>query len=142
MSHTHASIRVHVIFSTKDRKHLIPVEIQPRLWGYMGATANNLGVAVLAIGGISNHAHLGLAVPPSMKVAEVVQKLKANSSRWMTTEHVKHFSWQTGYGAFSVSIAHADALVKYIQNQPEHHKRESFEDEYERILKKHGIFEE
>src|SRR5437879_3312862 len=139
MSHTHASVRVHVIFSTKDRVDLIPAQLQNRLWGYMGATSNKLGVPVLAIGGTGNHAHLGIAVPPNVKLAEVVQKIKANSSRWMGVEHVKRFSWQGGYAAFSISISHADALVKYIQNQPEHHKKISFEEEFERILKKHGM---
>jgi len=139
MPHTFASIRVHIIFSTKERRRLIKPEFQHRLWGYLGHTAQNLSIPVLAIGGAEEHAHLALAIPPNVKVAEAVQKLKANSSRWMSTDYVHGFSWQEGYAAFSVSISHTPALVKYINGQPEHHKRVTFEEELETILKKHGL---
>ena len=139
MPHTFASIRVHIIFSTKERRPLIKPRLQRRLWGYLGQTAHKLEIPVFAIGGVEDHAHLGLAIPPNMKLAEAVQKLKANSSRWMSSEHVQDFAWQEGYAAFSVSISHTDGLVKYINYQPEHHKRETFEEELERILKKHGL---
>ena len=139
MPHTFASIRVHIIFSTKERERLIKPQFQRRLWGYMGHVARNLEIPVLAIGGAEEHAHLGLAIPPHMRVSEAVQKLKANSSRWMSDEHVNGFEWQQGYAAFSVSISHTAALVKYINDQQAHHKRVSFEEEFERILKKHGL---
>jgi putative transposase len=139
MPHTYASIRVHVIFSTNERRRLIKPELQRRLWGYLGHTANNLNIPVLAIGGVEDHAHLGLCVPPNLKLAEIVQKLKANSSRWMNTEHVRGFEWQLGYAAFSVSISHTNALIKYINQQPEHHKRISLDEELEKILRKHGL---
>jgi putative transposase len=139
MPHTFASIRVHVIFSTKERRRLIKPELQGRLWGYLGHTAHNLDIPVLAIGGAEDHAHLGLAIPPHMKLAEAVQKLKANSSRWMSSEHLDDFGWQEGYAAFSVSISHTNVLVKYINLQPQHHKKVTFEEELERILKKHGL---
>jgi putative transposase len=139
MSHTYSSLHVHIIFSTKDRARLIPERLQDPLWRYMAATAKNIGITVLAIGGVEDHAHLGLILPAKMGASEAAQKIKANSSRWMNAEHVKGFSWQGGFAAFGISISHTPALIKYIRNQREHHKRISFEEELERILKKHGM---
>ena len=140
MSHTYSSLHVHVIFSTKQRQPIIPPELQPLLWAYMTSIAKRLGVGVLAIGGFDDHAHLGIALPPKdTDVSVLVQKIKANSSRWMNSEHVKDFQWQEGFGAFSISMSHTAALVRYIKNQREHHKKISFAEEWARILKKHGL---
>ena len=83
MSHTYNANFVHYIFSTKDRRDTIPEELQEKLWAYLVGIANNLHIKVLAIGGTTNHAHLLVGLPPTMTVAEAVQKLKANSSRWL-----------------------------------------------------------
>lgn len=139
MPHTFASIRVHVVFTTKGRRRLITPELQRRLWGYLGSTAKKLGATVLAVGGVEDHAHLALAIPPDLRLAEIVQKLKANSSRWMSAGDVSNFAWQEGYAAFSISVSHTSALVKYINEQPQHHKKMTFEEEFERLLQKHGI---
>ena len=106
----------------------------------MAGIAKKLGVGVLAIGGFDDHAHLGIVLPPKdTDVSELVKKIKANSSRWMNAEHVKGFQWQEGFGAFSISPSHTPALVRYIRNQREHHKRVSFAEEWARILKKNGL---
>lgn len=140
MSHTYSSLHVHIIFATKRREPTISPELQPLLWAYMNGIAKNLGVGVLAINGFDDHAHLAIILPPKdTDVSEFVKKIKANSSRWMSAEHVKEFQWQDGFGAFSVSKAHTPALVKYIRNQREHHKKVSFAEEWTRILKKHGL---
>jgi REP element-mobilizing transposase RayT len=140
MPHTYSSIHVHIIFATKERVHIIPAELQPRLWAYMDAIAKRLDVGILAIGGFDDHAHLGLILPPkNTDVSAIVQKIKANSSRWLNAEHIKGFQWQEDFGAFSISISHTKALVRYIQTQREHHRNVSFVDEYARILKKHGL---
>ena len=139
MKHTHVSVRVHCIFSTKDRYRLIPPEVQPRLWSYLGGIARNLEVKVFAIGGMEDHVHLLFGLPPVLTLAKVVQTLKANSSRWMN-EEVRHgFAWQEGYAAFSVSISHMEATIAYIRNQPQHHRKRRFDQEMERILAKHGM---
>jgi putative transposase len=139
MSHTYSSNHVHVIFSTKERARSIPVHLQPALWKYIAGIAANVGTRVVAVGGFDDHCHLGLVVPPKMNVSEIVQKVKANSSRWMNAGHVKKFQWQEGYGSFSISISHTPALVRYINNQREHHTRVSFADEWARVLEKHGM---
>ena len=83
MSHTHAANFVHCVFSTKERRDLIPSELQERLYAYMMGIAENLGLKILAAGGTSNHVHLLIGLPPALTLSEAMQKLKANSSRWM-----------------------------------------------------------
>jgi putative transposase len=79
-----------------------------------------------------------LQFPATIAVAEAVKKIKANTSSWMSDE-IGKFSWQEGYGAFSVSKSNRAAVQRYIQNQEKHHRRMTFEDEFIALLKKHGI---
>lgn len=140
MIHTYVCCRLHIIFSTKERTRSIPAGIQPRLWSYMAGICRRLGVRVLAVGGFDDHAHLLVGLPATLTIAALVQKVKANSSRWMRAEAVKRpFQWQESYSAFSVSVSHVDRTVEYIRRQPEHHKRRSFDQELAAILSKHGI---
>ncbi len=138
MSHTHAANFVHCIFSTKERRALIPAELQERLYAYLTGIADNLGFKILAAGGTSNHVHLLIGLPPALTLAETVQKLKANSSRWLGENRVQ-FEWQKGYGAFSVSPSLLSTVQAYIRNQAEHHKKRSFEEEFLAFLKKSGV---
>jgi putative transposase len=135
MSHAHAANFVHCVFSTKERHDRIPAELQERLYAYLIGIADNLGFTILAAGGTANHVHLLIALPPSLTLAEVIQKLKANSSRWVGGE----FEWQKGYGAFSVSPSLVPAVQAYIRNQEEHHRERSFEEELVALLRKSGV---
>ena len=81
------------VFSTKDRKNSIPVELQPKLWAYLIGIAKNLQITMIAVGGMPNHIHLLIAVPPAMALSVAIQKLKANSSRWMGEQGLA-FEWQ------------------------------------------------
>ena len=140
MIHTYVCCRVHIIFSTKGRARSIPTEIQPRLWSYMAGICRNLDAKVLALGGFDDHAHLLVGLPATLTIAELVQKVKANSSRWLRSEALKKpFQWQESYSAFSVSASHVDRTVEYIRRQPEHHRRRTFDQELAAILRKHGI---
>ena len=138
MSHTHAANFVHCVFSTKDRHDMIPAELQERLYAYLIGIADNLGFNILATGGTSNHVHLLIGLPPALTLAETIQKLKANSSRWLG-EHRVQFEWQKGYGAFSVSPSLLKTVQAYIRNQAEHHRKRSFEEEFRALLEKSGI---
>jgi REP element-mobilizing transposase RayT len=138
MSHTHAANFVHCVFSTKGRRDLIPAELQERLYAYLTGIADNLGFKILAAGGISNHVHLLIRLPPALSLAEAMQKLKANSSRWLGENGVQ-FEWQKGYGAFSVSPSLLKTVQEYIRNQPEHHRTRSFEEEFRALLERSGI---
>lgn len=138
MSHTYSASYFHCIFSTKGRKDTIPKNLRTNLWAYIGGTAKKLGIVPVAIGGTSNHVHVLLALRANMNVAEAVQKLKANSSRWMG-EHELAFEWQKGYAALSVSPSHVGSVRAYVLNQEAHHRRRTFEEELLTLLRKAGI---
>ncbi len=138
MSHTYCASYFHVIFSTRDRRNIIADYLRPRLWAYIEGTAKHLSIVPVAVGGTSNHAHLLLALKPNMTIAEAVQKLKANSSRWMG-EHGFSFEWQKGYAALSVSPSHLGNVRAYVLNQEQHHRTRTFEQEFLALLRKAGI---
>jgi putative transposase len=138
MSHTHAANFVHCVFSTKDRRDLIPAELQQALYAFLTGVAGNLGFKIVAAGGTGNHVHLLIGLPPALTLAEAMQKLKANSSRWLGENGVQ-FEWQKGYGAFSVSPSLLPVVQAYIRNQAEHHKKRSFEEELQALLQKSGV---
>ena len=138
MAHTYAANFVHCVFSTKGRQDLIPDELEDRLDAYLMGIARHLRVTLMAAGGTSNHIHLLLSLPPALALAEAVQKMKANSSRWMS-EHGIAFEWQKGYGAFSVSPLMLSTVQAYVRNQKEHHRRHTFEEEFLTLLRKAEI---
>lgn len=96
---------------------------------------------LLKSGGIEDHIHLILRIHPQFAISKTVQLLKANSSRWINENHKTTipFQWQRGYGAFSVSQSMSETVKRYLARQREHHGRQSFEDEYLEILRKHEI---
>ena len=136
MAHTYTSNLFHIVFSTKER--LSAISEPPKLWAYVAGVARNLNYEPLAIGGTQNHVHVLLRIPTNVPLSEAVQKLKSNSSRWLR-ENGRWLGWQDGYGAFSVSASNLETVRRYIQNQPEHHRRRSFEDEFVALLAKSGI---
>ena len=140
MQHNYVQCRIHVIFSTKGRTRSIPEDIQPKLWQYIAGICRHLGVKPIAVGGYDDHCHLLVGLPATMTIATLIQKVKANSSRWFHQECLKRsFQWQENYSAFSVSASVIDKTVEYIRNQRKHHERYSFEEELAKILEKNGI---
>ena len=131
----------HIIFSTKNREKLILPSIQSELFSYLGATCNELNCTSVKIGGHLDHVHVLCKLSKKLALETFLQKLKSHSSKWVKTkgDEFESFFWQDGYGAFSVSPGHVDALVKYIENQNEHHSKIIFKDEYLRILKKNNV---
>jgi len=138
MAHRFPNILIHLVFSTKQRKNLIPDKLLTILYRYLMGIGTNTHVPVLAAGGTANHLHLLIALPPDTPVAKAVQMFKANSSRWIR-EHAIDFQWQEGYGAFSVSASNAESVKHYIEHQSEHHARRPYEDEFVTFLRKSGI---
>ncbi len=132
---------LHCVFSTKDRVRFLTGEIAPRLWHYLAATGRALGIKVLATGGTEDHVHILISPPVTMGPAKAMQVLKANSSRWLreTFPSLHAFSWQDGYGAFSVGVSQVQTTIAYIQGQAEHHRRIDSREEFRVFLKKHGI---
>lgn len=135
MAHTYASNFIHCIFSTKDRRPLLARERMPELFAFLGGVARGEGFSLVAAGGTANHVHLLLILPATCALATAVQKLKGSSSRWMG----RTFSWQEGYGAFSVSPSQVAIVKRYIRNQEQHHRKRSFEEEFTALLRNCGI---
>ncbi len=136
---SHVSNRLHCVFAIKSRRSLLPESLRPTLWAYLVGTAHNLGIQVLAAGGTGDHVHILIALPAMVALSEAMQRLKANSSRWVRNETDQEFQWQEGYGAFSVGIRSTKAVIAYIRNQEEHHRRRDFRAEFEQMLRQHGI---
>ena len=141
MSHSYSSNRVHVIFSTKRRYKNLSDELQPKLWAYMAGIARNQGFEAMIIGGGKDHVHALLLLPPSLPLSKAIQFLKGNSSKWLneTGAAGNKFSWQEGYGAFSVSASQTADVIRYIENQVAHHAHKSFEEEFVEFLTKYGV---
>jgi putative transposase len=141
MAHSYVSILIHYTFSTKNRQKIITPELAERLWPYMGGVARQNKMKPLAIGGIEDHAHSFLSLPSTLSIAKAIQLVKGASSTWVhqTFTQYQDFEWQAGYGAFSVSISHVKDTIDYINNQKEHHRKMTFQEEYLAMLKKHGI---
>jgi putative transposase len=141
MSHTYASNRVHIVFSTKGRQKILADDLQPQLWGYIKGIATNHGFEAVKVGGVSDHVHVLIVVPPAMAVAKAVQTIKGCSSKWINDTRAvgRDFAWQEGYGAFSVSASQTDGVVAYIENQAAHHAKRNYEEEFIELLRRHGI---
>lgn len=138
MSHTYSANFAHLVFSTKERKDLIPPELQSKLFAYLGGTLRKLGSTMLTIGGTPNHVHILIKVPPTARLAEIVQKVKGSSSHWLGKQGVT-FEWQQGYGAFSVSPSMLSTVQAYIEGQEEHHRKRNYEAEFLVLLRKSGV---
>jgi len=138
MSHSYPNVLIHCVFSTKNRQNSIPDNLREKLSMYFVGIGKGHQIPVLCAGGTSNHAHLLILLPASIPLAKAIQILKANSSRWLS-EHGFDFAWQEGYGAFSVSASNREAVRHYIEHQPEHHAKRSFEDEFGSLLSKSDV---
>ena len=135
----------HVVFATKFRKTWIKPDKQSRIYQYVGGIVRDFGGSLLEIGGIEDHVHLLVNIPPTLTVSDAVRTIKASSSKWIHEHHVldSRFTWQKGYAAFTVSYSHRPAVAHYIQTQEQHHKTLSFREEYMELLRRHNIsFEE
>ena len=139
--HSFVSCLMHVVFSTKERRPWMTSEIQERLWPYLGGIARENKIKALKVGGVEDHVHILLSLPSTLEIAKAVQLLKGNSSKWIheTFPKLKTFEWQEGYGAFSIGVSGVDDTIKYIENQAEHHRRQSFKDELKAFLKRHEL---
>ncbi|HWN93389.1 MAG TPA: IS200/IS605 family transposase [Methylomirabilota bacterium] len=145
MANTFTSLHYHVVFSTKNRESWIQQDIEQRVWSYLGGIARENDMKPLMIGGVENHIHLLLGMPPTVTVSKAVQLIKGGSSIWMkeTLPGLERFGWQDGYAAFTVSKSLVPDVDAYIRSQREHHRIKTFEEEYRAFLVKHEIpFEE
>jgi REP element-mobilizing transposase RayT len=142
MAQSLTQIYLHVVFSTKDRKpFLTDKDFRGRTHAYLAGICKNLDCPSLIVGGVEDHVHVLCRFGKTIEVATLLRELKRDSSKWIKTEQPRlaEFHWQAGYGAFSISPSHVEALKEYVSNQDEHHRRESFENEFRRLCRKYGI---
>jgi putative transposase len=145
MANTYPALQYHVVFSTKGREPWLSEEICQRLWPYFGGIARKNGIKALEVGGVADHVHLLLVIPPILSLSKAMQLIKGASSRWLHQNYpaLSGFGWQDGYGAFTVSESQISSVSDYIRGQPEHHRATTFTEEYQIFLQQHGIkFEE
>jgi REP element-mobilizing transposase RayT len=137
-----SQLYIHLVFSTKDRRNYISDKIAPDLWAYMAAVLHDeCKSPAKIIGGVDDHAHTLFNLARTWCVADVVQIVKTSTSKWLKTQdpRLRHFAWQTGYGAFSVSRSNLSLVEEYIRNQREHHRGQNYKDEFRALCRKHDV---
>ncbi len=142
MSQSIAQIYLRIVFSTKHRRPFLHDRtIRAQIHKGLGGACNKLQCPVLRVGGVADHVHILCRFVASLALKDFLKELKRESSQWIKTKSpdLTDFYWQNGYGAFSISPSHVDDLCAYIDNQEEHHRKETFQDEFRRLLTKYGI---
>jgi REP element-mobilizing transposase RayT len=138
---THQQLLYHIVFSTKNRQRWLTDGLRETVFAYMAGTAKDLNGFAIKVGGFYDHAHLLVRIPARIAVSDFVGQLKANTSKYINDNNgsIRKCGWQDGFGAFTVSVSAKDAVVAYIERQMDHHKKNTFEDEYLLMLNKHGV---
>lgn len=131
-------IIVHMVWSTKDRVRLIPIDIETRLYGYISAIISNNGGRMIIAGGDADHIHILVSLGKADMI-KLIGVIKRETSKWMKEIGVHKFYWQRGYGAFSVGQSQVAAVSGYIRDQKEHHKKQVFEDEFRSLCRKYDV---
>ena len=141
MANTFTSLQYHLVFSTKNREPWLRLDAQQRVWAYLGGIARQNGLKPLQVGGVEDHIHMLVAMPPTVDVSAAVKQVKGGSSGWIkqNISGCRSFSWQDGYGAFTLSKSHEPDVRNYIKTQREHHSKRSFQQEFRALLDRHGI---
>jgi len=143
MSQSIAKVVIHIVFSTKNRKPwLQSSNLRDELFAYMATILrNNVDSPAILIGGAEDHIHALCLLSRKFAIMKVIQEAKTETSKWIKKQsnETSDFSWQAGYGAFSVSESNIPQVKEYIQNQKEHHRRMTYQDEFRELCKRHGI---
>jgi REP element-mobilizing transposase RayT len=132
---------IHLVFSTKNRERLITDSVRSDLHAYMATVLKNMDCPAILINSVDDHVHLLFLLHRTVALSTAVGDLKATSSKWIKTQspEFRNFSWQAGFGAFSVSQSNVPSVRRYIENQAEHHRKVSFQDELRSFLEKHDV---
>lgn len=138
---TYSQLLLHIVFSTKNRQRWITPDIADRLYPYIGGIIREENGVLYAINGIEDHVHLYLRWRADKSISDIMRIAKSRSTKWIheTFPHLQSFAWQGGYSVFSVSKSQESAVKRYIASQHEHHKKEDFRSELERLLTAHEI---
>jgi putative transposase len=141
MANTYTQIYIQAIFAVQERNSLIKAEWKDELYKYITGIVQNNKHKLIAINGVSNHIHIFLGYKPHQLIPELLQDIKGSSSRWINEKGFTKgkFKWQESYGAFSYSHSQLSDVIRYIENQEQHHRKITFREEYESFLKKFDI---
>jgi putative transposase len=141
MAQSLSRVLVHLIFSTKNRMPILTPAIQSELHPVLATTLTKNGCPSLRVGGVQDHVHLFFGLSRTLSISQVVELVKVSSSKWIKTKgrEFSDFHWQGGFGIFSVSQSNADDVCRYIDNQEQHHKTMSFQDELRDFFRKYQV---
>ena len=141
MSQSLSKLYIHIVFHTKYNQNLIKTDVESELYAYLGGILQKNKSVPIAINGVEDHVHILCIMSKNIALADLLEELKRNSSRWIKTKGSDYtdFAWQGGYGGFSVSQSKVDVVKRYIENQKEHHKNETSKEEYLRFLKEYNV---
>jgi putative transposase len=141
LADTYLSLRVHLVWATKNRRPWLDPEWRPRLFACAAAVVERRGGKLLCAGGTRDHVHLYIEPPSTLALAELVTSIKTTTSKWIhdSWPHRREFRWQHGYGAFSVTPFEDGRIRDYIQNQEARHREQRFAGEYLSLLDQHGV---
>ena len=141
MANTYTQLYVQAVFAPKRKHSLIDVDWEIELYKYITGIVKKNGHRLFAINGTNDHLHSLISMTPNQSLSELMQIIKSNTSKWINESKftLGRFEWQEGFGGFTYSKSQIPAVVKYIENQKEHHKKTSFLDEYRKFLKLYEI---
>ncbi len=141
MPNTYTQIHIQAVFAVQNRQSLIQTSWKVELYKYISGILTSNTHKLIIINGMPDHLHVLFGMRPVQSLSDLMQDIKGNSSKWINDKKLVKgkFSWQEGYGAFSYSKSQLPSVIKYIENQEEHHKKITFLEEYIAILKKHEI---
>ena len=141
MAQSLTKMYVHAIFHVKNNECLIKPENDTELYAYIGGVLGISKSIPIAINGIENHIHVLCIMSKNIMLAKLLEDIKGDSSRWIKTmnPHYREFAWQGGYSGYSVSYSRVEIVKKYIETQKEHHKNQTFKDEYIQFLKENDV---
>lgn len=141
MANTYTQLNVHAVFAVKGRSNYLTNNFRYNLHQYISGILKNLNQFSLAVGGYKDHIHIFFELNPNTSVSEILEKVKANSSKWINENKFVpgKFEWQRGYGGFTYARSQRNTVIKYIMNQEKHHQKKSFKEEYFGLLEKFEI---
>jgi REP element-mobilizing transposase RayT len=131
-------VLAHVVFSTRDRVALIPLELESELYKYIHGIIQNHSARLIIAGGTANHLHLLISIGKN-DIPKLIGDIKRSTSVWMKKKGIAKFYWQKGYGAFSVGQSQVAVVSRYIRDQKEHHKKQDYKDEFRALCGKYQV---
>jgi len=141
MPNTYSQLYIHVVFAVKRRENLISNQWKKELFKYIIAICSNHKQKVICINGMPDHVHILINYMPDLAISDIVGQIKSSSTNWINKQkfHKFKFSWQSGFGVFSVSPRGVTQVKNYIKNQEIHHRKRKFREEYQEILKRADV---